>query len=117
VDRAADAVSAQARQVERLGDHALAGKGRVSVHEHRDDGVLIAVGAGRRITMLLGPGQSHEDRVDDLEVAGVRHQGESDAPAVAGDPLGLVAQVVLHVSGLAFRHIGVLAVELVEDGA
>ena len=51
VDGPADAVAGQVRQVQRLGDHALAGEGGVAVQHHRHDGVAVA----RRRPCRAGP--------------------------------------------------------------
>ena len=72
VDRAAGAVAAQLREVERLGDDALAGEGRVAVHEHGQHGEGLA---GEVEPVLLGPHDALEHRVDRLEVRGVRRRG------------------------------------------
>ena len=77
VDRAAGAVAAQLREVERLGDHALAGEGRVAVDEqrqHRELGAAVE-------HVLLGAGDALEDRVDGLEVRRVRRDGDGDRRA------------------------------------
>ena len=62
--------NAQLRQVQRLGDHALAGERRVAVQEQRQDGVL----AGEVEPVLLGPDDALEDGVDRLEVGRVRRE-------------------------------------------
>ena len=67
VDRAADAVAAQQRQVQRLGHHALTGEGRVAVQHHRHHREPVGpVALVQQI--LLGPHQTLQHRVDGLQV-------------------------------------------------
>ena len=114
VHGAAGAVAAQQRQVQRLGDHALAGERGVAVHHQRQHGVAALVALVEQV--LLGPDDALQHRVDGLQVRRVgrqRHHGL----AVAEHPevLALGAQVVLHVAG-AVRLAGVeVALELAED--
>ena len=68
VHRAAGAVAAQLRHVQRLGDDALAREGRVAVERHRQDGEVRAALAD---DVLLGAGDTLDDRVDRLQVGGV----------------------------------------------
>ena len=111
MDRAAGAVAAQLRQVERLGDDSLAGERGVAVHEHGQHGV------GRALVeaVLLGAGDALEHGVDDLEVRRVGRDRDLDLVAVAGGELALDAEVVLDVAG-ALDGAGVdVALELAED--
>jgi hypothetical protein len=78
VDGAAGAVAGQLREVERLGDDALAGEGGVAVDQQRHD--LAALG-GVAADALAGAGLALDDRVDDLEVGGVG--GEADLDLLA----------------------------------
>ncbi len=48
--------------------------------------------------VLLRPAASGHDRIDELQVAGVKGQREVDGPAIAG-PIAVIAEVVLHVAG------------------
>ena len=74
VDGAAGAVAAQLGEVERLGDHALAGERRVAVDQQRQHGVL-----GAPVEhVLLGAGDALEHRVDGLEVGRVRRDRDLD---------------------------------------
>ncbi len=111
VDRAAGAVAAQLREVERLGDHALAGERRVAVDEQREDrerGALVE-------HVLLGAGDALEHRVDGLEVGRVRRHRHLDLGPGAGAELALGAEVVLHVAGALDRARVDVALELAED--
>ena len=78
VHGAAGAVAAQLREVERLGDDPLAGERRVAVHEHGQDGEVLA---GEVEAVLLGPHDALEHGVDGLEVRRVR--GEVDLGRLA----------------------------------
>ena len=73
VHGAADVVAGELGEVERLGDHALAGERGVAVDQHRQHAVVVDVVAA----ILLGLGHAFDDRVDRFEVARVR--GERDA--------------------------------------
>ena len=76
VDRAAGAVAAQQRQVQRLGNHALTGERGVAVQHHRHDREFFGpVGSVALVQhVLLGAHQALEHRVDGLEVTRVGHQ-------------------------------------------
>ena len=78
VDGAADAVSGQIRQVQRLGHHALSGEGRVTVQHQRDHGELRVSGgfvAGIALQhVLLGSNQALEDGVDCFEMGRICRQ-------------------------------------------
>ena len=111
VHGAADAVALDARQVERLGHHALAGERGVAVQQQRQHrerlGVVDAV--------LLGPHHALDDRIDGLEVRWVGGQLDGDLVAQAGDELAGLAEVVLHVAR-ALGGVGVdVALELLEQ--
>ena len=111
VDRAAGAVAAQLREVERLGHHALAGERGVAVHQQGQDRELLALVE----QVLLGAGDALEHRVDRLEVRRVRGHGDLDLVARAGHELALGAEVVLHVAGALDRARVDVALELAED--
>ena len=111
VDRAAGAVPAQLRQVERLGHDALAGERGVTVHEDRQHRELLAAVED----VLLGAGDALEHRVDDLEVRRVGRDGDLDRVAVLGGELALDAQVVLDVAGALHGARVDVALELAED--
>ena len=80
VDRAADAVALDHRQVERLGHDALAGEGGVAVDQDRQH----RVAPGRIDEVHLGPGHALDDRVDGLEVRRVGRQLDLDGVAARG---------------------------------
>ncbi len=94
VHRAAGVVALELGEVQRLGDHALAGEGGVAVDQHREDHVVGALASG----VLLGAGDAHEHGIDRLEVAGVGSDLDGDLAAVgrAVDPAG--PEVILDVS-------------------
>ena len=119
VQRAAGRVAVEVGQVERLRHDALAREGRVAVDQdrQRDRGVVDA-GAERAVG-LLGPRPALDDRVDGLEVAGVRC--ERDRHLARGGRAGAGrGEVVLDVAraALVVRDDGVdraLALELAQD--
>ncbi len=80
VDRAADPVALDQRQVQRLGHHTLAGERSVAVHEDRQDREAALVPVGD----LVHPRPRHalDDGVDRFEVRRVR--GEARRGFVAG---------------------------------
>ena len=78
--RAAGAVAAQSRQAEALGDDPLARKGGISGDQERHHhGAVLARGAE---LVLLGAHLAEHDRVDDLQMRGVRGQRQMHAVAV-----------------------------------
>ena len=76
VHGAADVVAGQLREVQRLGDHALARERGVAVDQHREHLLVVDVVAA----VLLGPRHALDHRVDGLEVA--RVGGERDVDRV-----------------------------------
>ncbi len=115
VDRAAGAVTLEARQAEALGHHALAGKRGVAVDQQRHDGRALARLAA--VLVLLGAHLAEHHRIDDLEMRGVGGQRQVHVVAVERAVRGS-AEVILHVAR-AFDVVGLVgaALELVEDGA
>src|SRR5690349_20265170 len=109
----AGAVAAQQGQVQRLRDHTLPGERRVAVHHQRQDGEA-ALALVEQV--LLGADDALEDRVDGLQVRGVRGQ-RHDRLAVAEHPevLALGTQVVLDVAGAVGLARVEVALELAED--
>ena len=118
----ADAVAAQARQAEHLGDHALAGKGRVAMQQQRQHlGALFQrhdlLARAAEDLVLLGARLAHHDRVDDLEVRRVGGQRQMHLVAVEL-AVRRGAEMVLHVARALDVVGGVgTALELVEDRA
>ena len=119
MDGSAGAVALQLGEIEGLGDDPLARKGGLAVDDHRDHPlpfVVVQVG-------LLGMDDALDDRVDQLQVAGVEAEGEMDlAPrageVVAGIPLVVfdVALVVVAVGAVGTLELGDdLLVGLVQD--
>ena len=102
VQRAGDAVAAQARQAEDLGDHALAGEGRVAMQQQRQHlGALferhdLFAGAAEQL-VLLGARLAHHDRVDDLQMRRVGRQRQMHLVAVEL-AVRRGAEMVLHVA-------------------
>ena len=111
VHGAADVVARDLREVERLGDDALAGERRVTVDEHGQHGV-----AGRVAEpVAAGPRHPLDDGVDGFEVRRVRRERERDVGAGRGDVLARGAEVVLHVTGTLRARRVELTLELAED--
>ena len=112
VQGAADAVSGERLEVERLRHDSLAREGCVAVDRDRDR----AAGVGGRVgALLVGLQRAHaagDDGVDELEVRRVRQEREVDAalldaylPGLADDHVDRArrarAVVVLHIAGAA----------------
>ena len=106
VDRAADLVAVERLEVERLRDDALAGHGGVAVQDDRHRGVGVAVGVGPLAAGLRGARGADDDRVDELQVRGVRLEVDEDRVAVGQLVGALGAVVVLDVAGAALRDRG-----------
>jgi hypothetical protein len=70
VDRAADPVALQVHHLQALGHDAEPDEGGVAVHQHRHHPAALGVA----LLVLLRPDLAHHDRVDRLEVRGVRGQ-------------------------------------------
>ena len=119
VESAAGRVAVEAREVERLGDDTLAGERRVAVDQDRQrDGRVVDAAAGRAVG-LLGSCPALDDRVDRLEVAGVRSKRDRDL-ARPGRARAGRREVVLDVAGASFvvrddRVDRPLALELAEN--
>ena len=111
VDRAADVVPGELREVQGLGDHTLARECSVAVQEHGQNEIVLIVSAAS----LLGTHHSLDDGIDRFEVTRVRSQRDPDRFGRAALELAGRADVVLHVAG-TLRDIRVeLALELPED--
>ena len=114
VERSARSKRREAREVERLGNNALAGKCRVAVDtdgQHR--GLVALTISGDH---LPRSGNSLEHRIHDFEMARIRNQHDLDLATARDRSLSLRAEVVLYVAGLAHSvGRGVLSLELLED--
>ncbi len=122
MDRACRAVTAQARQAEALGDHALAGEGGIAVDEQRQHpGALLErhdVGVRPvRPLVLLGARLAEHHRIDDFQMRRIGGQRQVH-PVAIEFAVRRGAEVVLDVAGA--RHVvgrRRAALEFVEDGA
>ena len=76
VDRAADPVALDERQVQRLGHDTLPGERRVAVHQDGQDREATFVPVGDLVHP--GPGHALDDGVDRLEVRRVRGQADRE---------------------------------------
>src|SRR5688500_2229559 len=114
VQRAAHAIPAQRRHVERLGNDSFAGERRIAVNADRNDGRFVALAILREQGL---PGAHHalKNRVGELEVARIRNERHANL-VVADFPAARESQVVLHVPCLALcARRRVPALELTED--
>ena len=93
VHRAAGVIAARLGQCQRLHHHALAGKGRVAVHDDREHRVAFGVATA----VQAGLDRAFDHRVDDLEVRRVEGQAQVHRAAV-GRHVAREALVVLHVA-------------------
>jgi hypothetical protein len=80
VHRAAGAVALELREVQRLGDDALAGERGVAVQQHGQHEKRLLVDE-----VLLGARHAFDDRVDRLEVRRVRRERETSISPPDGD--------------------------------
>ena len=108
VHRAARAIAAGLREVQRLHHDALAGEGCVAVHHDRQHLRAVLVPAA----VLARAGGPGHDRVHDLEVRRVERQRQVNRPAGRRDVAG-EALVVLDVARR--QIVGVLSLELGEQ--
>ena len=119
VERAAGRVAGETLDVQRLGDHALAGKRRVAVDQDRKRNAGVVDAGARRAVGLLGTRAALDHGVDRLEMARVGAERDRDLTRRRlPDPFG--AEVVLDVAGAALgvgddRLDRALALELAED--
>ena len=119
VQRPAGRIAGQVGEVQRLGDDALAGEGGVTVDEDAERLRRVVQRDRLRAVGLLGARAPLGDRVDELEVARVRHQRHADL-AARRLARRAHAEVVLDVTGPALRVGGdgidrPLALELAQD--
>ena len=105
----AGAVTAGLGELQGLGHHALTGEGRITVDKEGEDLVTGAVAAAA----LAGTHRAFDDRIDDLQVGGVKAQNQVDA-AARGLHVGGEAHVVLDVPSLV-AHVGDAALEFVKE--
>src|SRR5215510_2458849 len=96
MDRAAGAVAFQVGQVQRLGHDALTGERRVAVNQHgqRAPARLLLADLQR---VLFGANHPFDDRVDELQMAGIRRKRQLDL-ALAGFSLCHRPLVIFHVA-------------------
>ncbi len=100
-------VPLELREVQRLGDDALAHERRVPVNEERHRALALA-------SIDLGAHAAFDDRVDELEVARVEREREVKLATGLRDDFARVTEVVLHVAG-ADESLRLLVVERSED--
>ena len=108
VNRAAHAEAARLRHLQRLHHHALAGEGRIAMHDERHHLVAVVVAA----PVLAGAHGTGDHRRDDFQVRRIERQRQVHLAARRHD-VGGEALVVLHVAvAVGLRH---RALELVEQ--
>ncbi len=110
VDRAADLVALDLRQVERFGNDTLAGEGGVAVHQDRQHGVVAVVGL-----VHVGPRHADDHGADGLEVGRVGRELGVDRVARRALVRALQTEVVLHVARSLDRALAHGAFELAEE--
>jgi len=110
VDRAADPIAGELREVQGLGHESLAGEGGVAVDQDRHAELSVDV----LEAPLLGPHAPLDDRVDRLEMARVRRQRQVDRLPVGGHVVAREPEVILHVA-IAAHRLGQVLLELAED--
>ena len=72
VDRSAGRITVQPREIERLGDDALARERGVAVQQHRKRDVDVVFGGRAAAIRLVRPRAAFDHRIDGFEMAGVR---------------------------------------------
>ena len=118
VQRAADAIPAQQRHVERFWNDALAGKRRVAVHDDRQRRRLETRVRRAADHALARARDAGHDRIHKLEMARIRHELESNWARARHRALAAIALVVLHVARVAVGvGRGVPTLELLEQSA
>ena len=78
VQRAAGGITLERREVECLRDLALSGEGGVAVDEDRERDVRVVQAVAGRAVGLLRPRSPLDHRIDRLQVARVRREGDRD---------------------------------------
>ena len=111
VNRAAGAVTARLAHVEGFHHHALAGKGRIAVDQHRQH----VVGGAIVEAALARAHRALDHRVDDFQMRRVKRQGEVHRPRVGID-IRRKSLVILDVVVVAVAEL-YPAFELVEEVA
>ena len=99
VDRPARRVPLQPAEIEGLSNDALARESGISVDEDRDHRGCIPLRVLVESGVLERPGHALDDRIHELEVAGIGSERYVNRGAVGQTPLSLGALVVLDVPG------------------
>ena len=110
VDGSPGGVGLQSAHLGGFEHNALTGHRRIAVHEDRND-LIVIVGVQQ---IRFGPCKALYDRVDGLQVAGVRRQFDVYRTAHPRIDQGAVAHMVLHVA-VSLNVIGDDPFELLED--
>src|ERR1700682_4111911 len=103
VNRAADGVSLQIREIQRFRQDTLARKSPVAVHHDRDDFIqrfrrTVDVRAAQSVASLLRAHPANGDRIDSFEMAWIRNKMDADLFAGAGDVGDRPAHWALHLA-------------------
>jgi hypothetical protein len=115
VQRAASAVTAQASEVERLGNDALAGERRVAVNDDGYDEILILLQLGSGTIRLLRAGDAFDHGMHELEMARIRREHDGEWLAAGRRIRALCAEVIFHIAGAG--HLRVNSFEFRDDVA
>src|SRR2546429_7929352 len=103
VNRATNRVGAQVSEIECFRPNALARKSRVAMHDDGNDfvesfGRTVHIGTAQAVTRLLRAGAANGNRIDGLQMAGIRNEVDADLFATSGDVSAGSADVVFHVA-------------------
>ena len=101
MDRAAGAIASQSGEVQRFHHHALAGKGRVAMQQHRQatiDHFFARDARLHRSVVLSRAHHSFDHRIDRLEVTGIRRKSQLHFLPLRGFAFADGALVILHVA-------------------
>ena len=103
VERPADGVPVECGEVQRFRDTTLPGKRRVAVDQDGERDARVVQPHRRRAIGLFGAGAALDDRIDRLEMAGVRSERDGDV-ADRRRTRSLGAEVVLDVARPSFAR-------------
>ena len=95
---AAGSIGRRLGEIQGLCDHALAYKGRITMHDHGQNQVACVL----RVAVLSSPAASLHDGCDDLQMRRIEGQGKVHRTAWGLD-IGVEALMVLDVAGASTR--------------
>src|SRR5438552_18130424 len=103
VNRATNGVGAQVSEIERFRPNSLARKSRVAMHDDGNDSVesferTVHIGTAQAIARLFRAGAANSNRIDGLQMTGIRNEVDADLFATGSDVSAGSANVVFHVA-------------------